>query len=36
MRIGGVRMTQHNTVGEARAAAGAARKIVSALLGRQV
>ncbi len=35
-RLGGVRMTQHNTVGEARSAARAVRKIVSALSGRQV
>ncbi len=32
-RIGSVHMTQHNTVGEARAAAKAIRKIVSALQG---
>jgi len=35
-RIGAVRMTQHNTVGEARAAVRAMRKIVSTLLGRKV
>jgi len=36
VRIGGVRLTQHNTVGEARAAARAVRKIVGALLGEKV
>lgn len=35
-RIGGVRMTQHNSVAEARAAARATRKIVSALLDKKV
>ena len=35
-RIGTIQMTQHNTVGEARAAARALRKVVSALLGRGV
>ena len=35
-RIGGVRMTQHNTVGEAKAAVRAVGKIVGALLGRKV
>jgi len=35
-RIGGVRMTQHNTVGEAKAAARAVRKIVGALLDKKV
>jgi len=35
-RIGGVRMTQHNSVAEARAAVRAVRKIVSALLGKKV
>lgn len=35
-RIGGVQMTQHNTVGEAKTAGRAVRKIVSALLGRRV
>ena len=34
--IGGVRMTQHNTVSEAKAAARAVRKIVAALLGEKV
>ena len=34
-RIGSVSMTQHNTVGEARAAARAIRKIVSVLLGQK-
>ncbi|MEW6755355.1 MAG: DegT/DnrJ/EryC1/StrS family aminotransferase [Candidatus Latescibacterota bacterium] len=32
-RIGGVRMTQHNTVAEARAAVRAVRKLVAALTG---
>jgi len=35
-RIGAVRMTQHNTVGEARSAVRAVRKIVSARLDRAV
>ena len=35
-RIGAVRMTQHNTVGEAKVAARAVRKIVGALLDRKV
>jgi dTDP-4-amino-4,6-dideoxygalactose transaminase len=35
-RIGGVHMSQHNTVSEARTAARAVRKIVSALTGRKL
>lgn len=35
-RLGGIRISQHNTVAEARAAARAVRKIVAALLGRAV
>lgn len=35
-RVGAVRITQHNTAGEARAAARAVRKVVSALLGEKV
>jgi dTDP-4-amino-4,6-dideoxygalactose transaminase len=35
-RVGGVRMSQHNTPTEARAAGQAVRKIVSALLGRSL
>jgi dTDP-4-amino-4,6-dideoxygalactose transaminase len=33
-RLGGVRITQHNTAAEARAAARAVRKVVSVLLGQ--
>ena len=35
-RVGAVRITQHNTVGEARAAARAVRKVASALLGEKL
>jgi len=35
-RVGTIRMTQHNTVTEARATARALRKAVGALLGRRV
>ncbi len=35
-QIGSVRMTQHNTIGEARSAARGMRKIVSVLLGGKV
>jgi hypothetical protein len=34
--IGGVHMSQHNTIGEARSAARAVRKIVAALQGRNL
>ena len=35
-RIGGIRMTQHNTVGEARAAGRAVKKIVGILIGKTI
>ena len=35
-RVAAIRMTQHNTVGEAKAAARAVRKVAGVLLGRKV
>ena len=35
-RVAAIRLTQHNTVGEARAAARAVRKVAGVLLGRKV